>query len=81
VRVLELDTRWASRLGLCADEIGSWFESQQPGDEGRWGFAGWPAAELAHVIGTNIRGINLDGSQNPYRKYLGGFPGAEAPTD
>ncbi len=59
-------------------EIESWFESEQSGENGRWGFAGRPAPELAHVIGTNIRGINLDGSQNPYRKYLGGFPGVEA---
>lgn len=59
-----------------AYEIESWFESQQAGDNGRWGFVGRPAPELTHVVGTNIRGINLDGSQNPYRKYLGGFPGA-----
>jgi hypothetical protein len=59
-----------------AYEIESWFESRQPGDEGRWGFVGRPAPELAHVVGTNIRSINLDGSQNPYRKSLDGFPGA-----
>ncbi len=59
-----------------AFEIESWFESEQEGDDGRWGFVGHPAPELQHVIGTNIRGINLDGSQNPYRKYLDGFPGA-----
>jgi len=59
-----------------AFEIESWFESEQESDNGRWGFVGHPAPELQHVIGTNIRGINLDGSQNPYRKYLDGFPGA-----
>jgi hypothetical protein len=79
---------WAARnsakyaLGVAfgivrgAFEIESWFESEQEGDEGRWGFVGHQASELQHVIGTNIRGINLDGSQNPYRKYLDGFPGA-----
>lgn len=59
-----------------AYEIDEWFESQQPGDVGRWGFTGRPAPEIAHVVGTNIRGIDLDGSQNPYRKFLDGFPGA-----
>jgi hypothetical protein len=33
---------------------------------------------LEHVLGTNIRAIKIDGSQNPYRKFLGGFRGATA---
>ncbi len=56
--------------------IDEWFESTQPGDEGRWGFVGQPAPELEHIVGTNIRSINIDGSQNPYRKFLTGFKGA-----
>jgi uncharacterized protein len=62
-----------------AYEIEEWFESEQPEDVGRWGFVGRPAPEIAHVIGTNIRGIDLDGSQNPYRKFLDGFPGVDLP--
>lgn len=59
-----------------AYEIESWFESSLPGDEGRWGLIGRPAPELDHIVGTNIRAINIDGSQNPYRKFLTGFKGA-----
>lgn len=59
-----------------AYEIESWFESTFPGDEGRWGFVGRSAPELEHIVGTNIRAINIDGSQNPYRKFLTGFKGA-----
>ncbi len=59
-----------------AYEIESWFESTLPGDNGRWGFIGRPAPELDHIVGTNIRAINIDGSQNPYRKFLTGFKGA-----
>ncbi|TAL43687.1 MAG: hypothetical protein EPN91_05975 [Salinibacterium sp.] len=59
-----------------AYEIESWFESTVPGDEGRWGFVGRPAPELERIVGTNIRAINIDGSQNPYRKFLTGFKGA-----
>lgn len=56
-------------------EIESWFPSKQDGDVGRWGFVGHPAPELQHLLGTNVRGAQLDGSQNPYRKYLDGYPG------
>lgn len=56
--------------------IESWFPSPREHEIGRWGFIGRESPELAHLVGTNIRGIDLDGSQNPYRKFLDGFPGA-----
>lgn len=54
-------------------EINSWSKSDVPGEYGRWGFIGQPAPELDHLVGTNIRAVNIDGSQNPYRKFLSGF--------
>jgi len=60
-----------------AYRIDSWFKSELPGDVDRWGFDGLPAPELTHIMGTNVRRLQLDGSQNPYRKYLSGFPGAD----
>lgn len=55
--------------------IESWFPSPQEGEEGKWGFTGSPAHEMSHVLGTSVRRFNLDGAQNPYRKFLSGVPG------
>ncbi len=55
--------------------IDSWFESEQPGDVGRWGFHGEPAAELGHIVGTSVRHLfKVDGQQNPVAYY---WPGKE----
>lgn len=59
-----------------AYKVDSWFPSQQPGEVDRWGFVGRSAPELAHVLGTQVRNAFLPGSQNPYRKFLTGYPGA-----
>jgi hypothetical protein len=57
-----------------AYQVDSWFPSQRPGEIGRWGFVGAPAPELQHVIGTQVRDAFMPGSQNPYRKFLSGYP-------
>lgn len=58
-----------------AYKVDSWFPSQRPGEVGRWGFVGAPAPQLQHVIGTQVRDAFMPGSQNPYRKFLRGYPG------
>lgn len=56
--------------------VDSWFESEQPGDVGRWGFHGEPAGEFRHIIGTSVRHLfTVDGQQNPVAYY---WPGKEA---
>ncbi|WP_314101506.1 LEM-3-like GIY-YIG domain-containing protein [uncultured Frigoribacterium sp.] len=62
----------------AAYKIESWYPCMIEGEEKRWGFIGTVADELEHVVGTNIRAVQIDGSQNPYRKFLDGFPGAAA---
>lgn len=62
----------------AAYKIDSWYPCMIEGEEKRWGFIGTVADELEHVVGTNIRALQIDGSQNPYRKFLDGFPGAAA---
>ncbi|MEV7825903.1 LEM-3-like GIY-YIG domain-containing protein [Microbacterium enclense] len=59
-----------------AYRIEGWFESEQPWDAGRdrWGFTGAPAAELAHVVGTEVR--DVFGGRVMYRRYLDGYPGS-----
>ena len=54
--------------------ISSWFPSPLANDDGRWGFSGEPAPEMAHFLGTSVRRFNLDGAQNPYRKFMSGIP-------
>jgi uncharacterized protein len=54
--------------------IESWFRSPQQSEEGRWGFNGAPAPEMKRYLGTSVRRFNLDGAQNPYRKFLNGIP-------
>jgi hypothetical protein len=54
--------------------IESWFPSPQEGEDGKWGFNGSPAPEMSHYLGTSVRRFNLDGAQNPYRKFLNGIP-------
>lgn len=58
-----------------AYRIDSWFPSEMPWDQGkdRWGFAGAPAAELEHVVGTQVR--DVFGGRVMYRRYLDGYPG------
>ncbi|TDD64405.1 hypothetical protein E1262_28330 [Jiangella aurantiaca] len=58
--------------------ISSWFPSPIEGDVGRWGFVGEPAPEMAHYLGTSVRRFNLDGAQNPYRKFMSGIPAPNA---
>lgn len=56
-----------------AYRIDDWFESQMEWDAGqnRWGFNGAEAVELAHVVGTQVRGAFPN--QVMYRKFLDGY--------
>lgn len=50
--------------------IESWFPSQQEGEEGRWGFVGFPAEEMQGFLGTSVRHLVPErGAQNPVRIY------------
>lgn len=78
--------RERTRTGYClgvaygvvrgAYRVDSWFRSQMPSDQGknRWGFEGEPAEELAHVVGTEVRGAFPN--QVMYRQFLTGYPGS-----
>lgn len=59
-----------------AYRVESWHPSPEPWDQGkdRWGFEGPPAAELADVVGTEVR--DVFGGRVMYRKFLTGYPGA-----
>lgn len=61
-----------------AYRIDDWFPSERPWDQGkdRWGFNGASAPELQHVVGTQVR--DVFGGRVMYRRYLDGYPGADA---
>lgn len=61
-----------------AYRVQSWFPSQQPGEEQRWGFNGTPALELS-VVGASVkRFAPPKGASNPVRLFLEGVAAPEA---
>lgn len=58
--------------------ISSWFQSPNPKEKHRWGLNGECAPEMAHYVGTSMRRFNLDGAQNPYRKFMDGIPAPQS---
>lgn len=54
-----------------AYRVKSWFPSALPGEEGRWGFVGEAAPEMAAFLGTSVRHLVPErGAQNPVRLYF-----------
>ena len=59
-----------------AYRVESWFPSQRPEEEKRWGFEGVPANEL-RVVGTSVKRLAQPrGAANPVRLFLDGVPAA-----